>query len=72
MIDLHPITCNLCGGKVVYTSNAAIYGRSCGSGMGKTNESLAPSCPGAKLLDGRILNEGMSNTELAEWAENFE
>ena len=28
----HPTTCNLCGGKVVYTSNSKIYGREYGSG----------------------------------------
>lgn len=33
MIDLHPTTCNICGGKVIYTSNTAVYGRRYGSGM---------------------------------------
>jgi hypothetical protein len=33
MIDTHPKTCNICGGEVVYTSNAVIYnGREYGSG----------------------------------------
>lgn len=32
MIDLHPTVCNICGGKVLYTSNADIYGREYGSG----------------------------------------
>lgn len=32
MINLYPTKCNICGGKVVYTSNAAIYGRQYGSG----------------------------------------
>lgn len=32
MIDLHPDKCNLCQGKVAYTSNANIYGRRYGSG----------------------------------------
>ena len=27
MIDLHPIKCNICGGRVIYTSNTAIYGK---------------------------------------------
>lgn len=31
-INLQPTTCNLCGGKVVYTSNSLIYGREYGSG----------------------------------------
>lgn len=33
MIDLHPTTCNLCGGKVVLISNSKIYGREYGSGL---------------------------------------
>lgn len=32
MINTHPTRCNLCGGKVVYTSNSQIYGREYGSG----------------------------------------
>lgn len=34
MIDIHPTTCNLCGGKVILCSNARIYhGREYGSGL---------------------------------------
>lgn len=33
MIDLHPTKCNICGGEVIYTSNADIYGKEYGSGM---------------------------------------
>jgi DNA-directed RNA polymerase subunit RPC12/RpoP len=32
MINLYPTTCNICGGKVIYTNNANIYGKSYGSG----------------------------------------
>lgn len=32
MIDLTPTKCNLCNGKVIYTSNANIYGKQYGSG----------------------------------------
>lgn len=32
MIDKYPKTCNLCGGSVIFTSNAVIYGREYGSG----------------------------------------
>ena len=32
MIDKYPKTCNLCGGTVIFTSNAVIYGREYGSG----------------------------------------
>lgn len=31
-IDLQPKTCNLCGGLVIFTSNAMVYGKECGSG----------------------------------------
>lgn len=32
-VNLHPKTCNLCGGDVIFTSNAVIYQREYGSGM---------------------------------------
>lgn len=32
MIDRYPTSCNICGGHVVFTSNAAIYGKEYGSG----------------------------------------
>lgn len=32
MIDLYPTKCNICSGKVIYTSNKIIYGRPYGSG----------------------------------------
>lgn len=32
-IDLQPSVCNICGGKVIYTSNSAIYGKEYGSGF---------------------------------------
>lgn len=32
MVDLHPTICNICGGHVVFTSNAVIYGKEYGSG----------------------------------------
>lgn len=41
-----------------------------GSGMGKTNEGLEKSCPGAKLMAGKLLN-GVSNTEMKAWAESI-
>lgn len=33
MIDLYPTKCNICGGPVIYTSNARIYGKEYGSGF---------------------------------------
>ena len=41
------------------------------SGMGKTNEKLAPSCPGAKLLPGKMLNGNPSKQDLAAWVESL-
>lgn len=32
MIDLHPTTCNLCKGPVIFTSNRIVYGKEYGSG----------------------------------------
>lgn len=40
------------------------FATSGGSGMGKTNEKLLPSCPGAELLKGRMLNGNISVAEL--------
>lgn len=47
------------------------FATSGGSGMGRTNEKLASSCPGAKLLSGKVLNGSLSQTELKEWVENL-
>lgn len=32
MMNLHPTICNLCGGKVIFTSNILVYGKNYGSG----------------------------------------
>lgn len=37
------------------------------SGMGKTNEELAPSCRGAKLLKGRRFEANVGDEELRAW-----
>lgn len=36
--------------------------------MGNTNEKLAPSCPGAILMKGKMLNGLLSQEELTAWA----
>ena len=41
------------------------------SGMGKTNEKLAPSCNGAKLLEGKRFDSRVSEKELAAWADGL-
>ncbi|MBD5544255.1 MAG: flavodoxin [Lachnospiraceae bacterium] len=47
------------------------FATSGGSGMGKTNEKLASSCPGAVLLPGKMLNGSLSQTELKAWLESL-
>ncbi len=39
--------------------------------MGRTNEALAPSCPGAKLAQGRRFASNAGAGELKAWAEAF-
>lgn len=46
------------------------FATSGGSGMGKTNEKLLPSCPGAKLLEGKVFKSSTGKAELAKWAES--
>lgn len=43
------------------------FAASGGSGMGKTNEKLLPSCKGAKLLEGKVLKANASAKELDNW-----
>ena len=43
------------------------FATSGGSGMGKTNEKLMPSCKGAKLLDGKVLKANIGAKELGDW-----
>lgn len=47
------------------------FATSGGSGMGKTNEKLLPSCKGAKLLEGKVIKANATAKELAEWANEF-
>ena len=47
------------------------FATSGGSGMGKTNEKLAPSCPGATLKDGNVFSMNATRQELADWANQF-
>lgn len=47
------------------------FATSGGSGMGKTNAGLAPSCPGAYLLDGKMLNGMQSQADLKAWVESL-
>lgn len=42
-----------------------------GSGMGKTNAELAPSCQGADLKAGKVFSAGAGEAELKAWAETY-
>ena len=47
------------------------FATSGGSGMGKTNEMLLPSCPGAILAEGCVFKADISKQELVSWAEQW-
>ncbi len=42
-----------------------------GSGMGKTNQELAPSCHGAVLKEGKVFSANTDKNTLKTWAENM-
>lgn len=46
------------------------FATSGGSGMGSTNKTLAPSCKGAKLLEGKVFKLSASADALRTWAES--
>ena len=41
------------------------------SGMVKTNEKLQPSCPGSKLIEGRVFKKSASKSELSAWVDGL-
>lgn len=43
------------------------FATSGGSGMGKTNEKLVPSCPNSNLLEGTVFKSSVAKAELAAW-----
>lgn len=47
------------------------FATSGGSGMGKTNESLTPSCKGAKLIEGKVFKSRTNLAEIAVWVDNL-
>ena len=47
------------------------FATSGGSGIGKTNERLVPSCKGAKLMDGKVFKGSVGHQELAAWVEGL-
>ena len=47
------------------------FATSGGSNIGKTNERLAPSCKGAKLMDGKVFKGSVGHQEFAAWVEEL-
>ena len=47
------------------------FATSGGSGIGMTNERLAPSCKGAKLIDGKVFKGNVGHQALAAWVEEL-
>ena len=47
------------------------FATSGGSGMGKTNERLEPSCKGAKLLEGKVFPSDTTAEELSAWVDGL-
>lgn len=47
------------------------FATSGGSGMGKTNEKLQPSCPNSKLIEGKVFKKSASKSELAAWVDEL-
>ena len=47
------------------------FATSGGSGMGRVTAALAPSCPGATVKEGRLLNGNVSPQALKQWVESL-
>lgn len=48
-----------------------LFATSGGSGLGKSAEGLKDSAPGARILEGRMLNGRLDQAELKAWAEGL-
>ena len=48
-----------------------LFATSGGSGLGKSAAGLRPSAPGAKIVDGKLLNGRLSKAELKAWVEGL-
>ena len=48
-----------------------LFATSGGSGLGKSASGLRASAPGARIVDGRLLNGRLSEAELKKWAEGL-
>ena len=48
-----------------------LFATSGSSGLGQSAAGLQPSAPGAKIVDGRMLNGSLDETELKAWVEGL-
>ena len=48
-----------------------LFATSGGSGLGKSAAGLQPSAPGARIVDGRMLNGSLNAAELKSWVEGL-
>lgn len=48
-----------------------LFATSGGSGLGRTAEELADSCPGADIRNGKMLNGKFLESELQKWVESL-
>ena len=48
-----------------------LFATSGGSGLGHTAQALEPSCPGATIIDGKLLNGNPSVKNLRKWIESL-
>ena len=48
-----------------------LFATSGGSGLGKSAAGLRSSAPGAKILDGRMLNGRLNEADLKAWVEGL-
>ena len=48
-----------------------LFATSGGSGLGKSAQGLRPSAPGARIVDGRMLNGSLNEAELKAWAQGL-
>ena len=48
-----------------------LFATSGGSGFGRTAKDLAPVCPGAAVLEGKVLNGSLSDDALKKWVETL-
>jgi len=47
------------------------FATSGGNGMGDTNAKLLPSCPGAKLLVGKVFKSTATSSDFTAWADSL-